>query len=257
MPSPFPGMDPYLEPHWHAIHTVLVTDTWRLLNRHLPPGLVACVEERVSIESGDAGRVVGRIGPDVRVLAPEGVAGPPRAVVLDAPFKLEPAEEPVVERYVSIVDDEGQLVTVIEFVSPANKRGPGITPFRRNRTDLLASGVHSVEIDLVRAGNWRALMSPEGCPGKAISTYRAIVRTAGDEGAGYLFPIRLPEPLPDVPVPLRPTDAPASLPLQVMLTAVYDDGRYGTRVRYDRPLRPPLPPDDAAWAAALLAGRGR
>ena len=59
---------------------------------------------------------------------------------------------------VRILDKSGQLLTVLEFISPWNKRQPGLDEFRERRAKLFAGGVHVVEVDLVRAGNWRALM---------------------------------------------------------------------------------------------------
>jgi hypothetical protein len=144
---------------------------------------------------------------------------------------------------------------VVEFVSPWNKREPGIEDYRRKRTELLAGGVHVVEIDLVRSGNWRSLMRPARCDARAVSAYRAVVRTAGGED-GYLFPIRLREPAPDVPVPLRSTDAPVRLPLQAMINAVYDSGRYAQQIDYRQPPDPPLDEEDAAWADDLLRKTG-
>jgi len=68
MKSPFPDMNPYLEPHWLDVHSNLATYAADELNRVLPDPLVARVEERVAVESdwGD-GRAT---GPDVRVFSP-------------------------------------------------------------------------------------------------------------------------------------------------------------------------------------------
>ncbi len=140
-----------------------------------------------------------------------------------------------------VSDAAGKLLTVIEILSPSNKVEPGLDRFRRNRSEVMAAGVHWVEIDLVRGGDWRGLMAPTRCPMSASSPYRALARTAGPDGSAYLYPIRLREPLPDVQVPLRAGVPPAVLPLQAMLTAAYDDGRYGTSVDYARPPDPPLP----------------
>ena len=41
MPSPFPGMDPYLERNWLDVHSALIAETRRALNWSLPKGLVA------------------------------------------------------------------------------------------------------------------------------------------------------------------------------------------------------------------------
>ena len=252
MKSPFPGMDPYLEAHWLDVHTAFVAEARRVLNRLLPQGLVARAEERVAVESDD--EVSKRIGPDVRVFSPassdpsHGRGG----ILIEAPYKLVVELEPIIERFIRIFDAGGELITVIEFLSPTNKRGPGMVSYREKRADLLAAGVHVVEIDLMRAGDWRALMLPERCPRDAFATYRAIVPTSLKRPAGYLFPIRLQEPMPNIPVPLRPTDVPTPLPLQTMLESVYEDGRYGQTIDYRIPLDPPLSEDEAVIAETIL-----
>ena len=45
MPSPFPGMDPYLEPFWLDVHARLVTYAADALAEQLPEDLVASTEE--------------------------------------------------------------------------------------------------------------------------------------------------------------------------------------------------------------------
>ena len=59
---------------------------------------------------------------------------------------------------------------------------------------------------------------------------------------------------PDVSVEVTSrtaSDDPTGSVTQKMLNFVYSRGRYAARVRYDRPLRKPLDPDDAAWADEL------
>jgi uncharacterized protein DUF4058 len=216
-------MDPYLEPHWLDVHATLIAETRRMLNKSLPPGLVARIEERIPIESEQS----------------------------------NPNDDPIIERFIRVLDQDEQLITVVEFVSPTNKRSPGLEPFLQKRGELLAGGVHFVEIDLVRAGSWRALMRPGTCPEEAVSVYRAVVRTAGSRPGGYLFPIPLRQPLPEVPVPLRTGEEPVKLALQPLLNAVYDDGRYDQALNYSRQLEPAMDPEDAAWADELLRKAGR
>jgi hypothetical protein len=63
--SPFPGMDPYLEPHWLDIHTKLVAYSADALNVVLPQSLIARTEERIAIASeADEPH---QLAPDVRV----------------------------------------------------------------------------------------------------------------------------------------------------------------------------------------------
>ena len=257
MPSPFPGMDPYLEPHWLDVHTALIAEARRMLNRSLPAGLVARAEERIADEPGEerlrlVGANAGIVSPST-VDPSQGAGG----VVIEAPYKLVVEVDPLMERFIRVIDDAGQLITTIEFISPTNKRQPGLEAYRDKRAELLTGGVHVVEVDLVRAGDWRALMRPEVCPAEASTLYRAIVRTSGRSPGAYLFPIALGEPLPEIPIPLRPADLPARLPLQSLLNAVYDDGRYEVTIDYAQPLAPPLGPEDAGIAERVLSTTGR
>ena len=251
-------MDPYLEPHWLDVHTALVGEARRALNRLLPLGLVARAEERLAIESDE--QVFRRIGPDVRVFSPstadpsEGAGG----TVIEAPYKLVVELDPIIERYIRIIDEAGKMITVVEFISPTNKRQPGLDDYRQKRSALLSGGVHVVEVDLVRAGNWRALMRPQVCPPETVSPYRVTIRTSGARPGGYLFPISLRGPLPEIPIPLRPSDKPVALALQPLLLSVYEDGRYDQTIDYHLPLEEPFEGDDATWADTLRqTARGR
>ena len=51
MPSPFPGMDPYLEAqgHWESFHAALVLHSAKALNEELPRSYVAKVETRIAV----------------------------------------------------------------------------------------------------------------------------------------------------------------------------------------------------------------
>jgi hypothetical protein len=250
-------MDPYLERSWLDVHTSLIGEARRHLNRSLPEGLVARAEERLAVESDDDYQR--RVAPDVRVFTPstadpdEGVGG----VAIEAPFKLVVQRDPQIERFIRIIDQDGTLITVIEFVSPSNKVQPGLADYHKKRGELLAANVHVVEIDLVRSGDWRALMRPESCPPGGASTYRAVVRTAGPRPGGYLFPISLRQALPEIPVPLRPGDPLAHLPLQRLLDGAYEDGRYDRTIDYASPLDSPLSAEEDAWAGELLRSAGR
>jgi hypothetical protein len=119
--------------------------------------------------------------------------------------------------------------------------------------------VNFVEVDLIRAGDWQALLRPHRCPAKAFSTYRVTFRVPRDRRAVYLHPISLRSPLPSIPIPLRRNDPEVRLDLQPLLDAAYVNGRYERRLRlaYTRPLDPPLHEEDAAWADDLLRAAGR
>lgn len=260
-------MDPYLERHWLDVHTKLVTYAADSLNRLLPDSLVARIEERIAVEADRSDRVDGKtsrlLAPDVRVFEGISIGGDEMAGAVGlalAPYRLEMLEEEAAtERFVEIIDIRGgeRLVTVIEFVSPANKSKDGLKAFRRKRRELLSGNVNFVEIDLVRAGRWRSLMSPLQCPAGTESTYRAVIRTPGPEGEAYLHPIPLRDRLPTLNIPLRPEDAFAQLELQRLVDDAYLNRRYERTLRYDSPCDPPLRDADALWADDLLRAAGR
>ena len=55
MPSPFPGMDPYLENPalWPGLHQLVIARALADLNRALPPHYVASMNERVYVVKAD------------------------------------------------------------------------------------------------------------------------------------------------------------------------------------------------------------
>jgi hypothetical protein len=65
------------------------------------------------------------------------------------------------------------------------------------------------------------------------------------------YPISLRERLPNIRIPLRPTDADVVLQLQPLVDACYRDARCD-RMNYQQPPSPPLSPADAAWAETLI-----
>src|SRR5438105_4666488 len=70
MPSPFPGIDPYLETsaYWRGFHNMLITFIAQALNGVLPAGFAANVEERVYVQPDDR-----RAFPDVMVRKPRAI----------------------------------------------------------------------------------------------------------------------------------------------------------------------------------------
>lgn len=259
MSSPFPGMDPYLERHWRDVHTRLIAYTADALQEQLPVHLVARVEERVYIEVEEV--ATRAVYPDVQIVedrvrqsAARG-AGPAAGVA--EPIVLGLESEPVAERYIQIMDLEGnRVVTAIEFVSPSNKLpGPGRDAYLTKRQEFYGSDTSLVEVDLVRAGEWLSMLRPYHVPTAHRTTYRVVIRRVPARDRVELYPIPLRQRLPIIPIPLESGDADATLDVQIIVDQAHRNGRY-ERTDYRRACEPPLEHEEAAWADALLREAG-
>jgi hypothetical protein len=104
-----------------------------------------------------------------------------------------------------------------------------------------------VEIDLLRGG---ARFLP---PAVAMrGDYFVHVSRVGERPKGMVWPIRLAQRLPVLPIPLRPEDKDATLDLQRVLATAYERGRYDIEVDYRGAAEPPLTAEQAAWARAIV-----
>jgi hypothetical protein len=140
-----------------------------------------------------------------------------------------------------------RLVTVIELLIPMNKySGPDREQYLLERGRLLACPVHLVEIDLLRGGPRMPFASAlPDCD------YSVLVSRKEKRPRVEFWPIRLRDPLPVIPVPLREPDRDAQLDMQVALHQVYDEARYGNYIYQGSP-EPALRREDAAWAQQFV-----
>ena len=261
MPSPFPGMDPYLEAHWGDVHARLVIYISEALQRGLPSDLRARVEERVFIESDN--RELRSVYPDVRVYErpqsrdrsePASDGG----VAVAEPLVVHRKSEPVTQTFIEIREagSGGRVITVIELVSMSNKQpGDGRTLYLKKQAELLAGGVNSVEIDLLRAGQHVIAAPPEQLPRPYRGPYRICVWRASRPEQWEVYRVPLEVRLPAIAIPLRPTDADVALDLQPLVDRCYETGAYDD-LDYTRPPDPPLDADAEAWVDQLLREKG-
>jgi hypothetical protein len=141
-----------------------------------------------------------------------------------------------------------KLVTVLEFLSPVNKRGDGRRQYLRKRNRILRSGTHLMEIDLLRQG-LRVPMDPAG-------DYFVVLSRADKRPDAEVWGVALEQHLPVVPVPLLHKDADVLLDLQKAVTDVYDLGRFRYVIDYRKPPDVRLTREENAWAIRLLKSKG-
>ncbi len=263
MPSPFPGMDPWLEsralfPDFHDGFLVYVREE---LNARLPAPFYSSLAGRVWVEPAGT-----QVVPDVQVtLGPGRIArGGGGTAVLEAPADVSLVEveseldaEECRESVVEVYGEGGRLVASIELLSLANKFGEARGQYALKQRQLRAAGVHLLEIDLLRRGP-HATLVPLGAMRRAAGPfdYHACLTRADRPGKHHVAPIRLAQPLPAVPVPLTPGVPDVTLELQPAFARTYDAALYSRRVDYTRPCDPTLDEAQAAWAAGVLTARG-
>ena len=251
MPSPFPGMDPYLEEPsgWPSVHHWLISAIGETLITQLAPHYSVSVEERVYITDDEDPESRQQIGPDVHIIehaarrqvanAETATATPPSIITFIPTLEVR-------DRYLSIYDRKNrELVTTLEVLSPRNKarQSRGRKEFVGKRNAVFTTRTNWIEIDLLRAGE-----RPEEVVGN--SNYYALLHRANSGGRLEVWYVDLRDSLPVIAVPLRPPHSDAVLDLQAALNSVYERARYADEIDYTQPVPPPpLRPADAAWAA--------
>lgn len=261
MPSPFPGMDPYLEDPaiFPGVHDRFVTYLSEWLQPRLPEPYYADTSDRVWVEVSER-----PIGPDVKVLHPRegadewgeangGVALATRTqpVVIEVPH--DEYREPFVNIYTRTQGEE-RLVTTIEIPSITNKTPgeKGQQIYLKKQEEILESPVSLVEIDLLRGGEpttagrnwWRKY-------GGAFDYHVCLCPSY--EIRRYAYPFRLTDTLPEIAVPLLEKDGHVAVDLQEVFNGVYETGPYHRRARYglDK-LDPPLTAEQQVWHDEVL-----
>jgi hypothetical protein len=256
MPSPFPGMDPYLEGSlWTSVHFTLSAEIVRLLAPRLRPRYLVLPVERFVMETTEGVTVsTTAFYPDVRVAVGRGPSSHPQeTLAVPAPLLLA-TEIPAMVPHVTIeIRDvaQRQLVTAIEVLSPTNKRGEGREEYLAKRRRLLLSTAHLLEIDLLRRGQ-RVPMQQALPP----APYFVFLSRAGQRPLTEVWPIAMGDRLPVVPVPLLPWDADVALDLQAALDSSYE--LLGCDLALDYSQAPEVPlEEDAAWVEARLRAAGQ
>ena len=253
MPSPFPGMDPYLEHPalWPDVHNRLLAALADTLAPAVAPRYYVALERRTYVLKPDDLVFIGR--PDIAVVQRQEAAAP-RAQVAAATAVLEvdvPMADEVEETFLEVRDvATGRCVTMLELRSPVNKLSGGRDTYLEKRTEVLRTRTSLVEVDLLRAGEPMPVVGPP-----VVSDYRVLVSRGSRRPHAQLYTWSLRQPIPTFVLPLLKGDLEPTIDLGSVLHALYDRARFDLRLDYTPPPVPPLGEDDTAWARSLVASR--
>jgi hypothetical protein len=247
-------MNPYFEQPglWRDFHAEFLTRLRRQLVPQLGPGFFVQIEEHIDIHDVpiEGCRFVGRA--DLSVSSADDARSRPSGLgILEAPATLQlPAQD--VERvpFLEVRDRQSrELLTVIELLSPSNKKGgEDREQHLAKRRERLRSPANLVEIDLLRGGR---PMPPHPRPDCDYSVL--VSRPALRPDVGF-WPIGLRDRLPVIPIPLREGVDDARIDLQETLHRAYDGPGYENFIYASEP-QPALAAADAEWARGFLPSR--
>ncbi|HEY9752324.1 MAG TPA: DUF4058 family protein [Coleofasciculaceae cyanobacterium] len=254
MPSPFPGMNPYLEAprRWQEFHSRLIMAIADDLAPKLRPKYRAAVELRVYEDASDELTFIGK--PDTTVF--QGISSSEQIdsllsdVATVKPVMVEvPLPEEIRERYLEIREvSSGDVVTTLELLSPSNKRpGKGRSQYEEKRLKILGSRTNLVEVDLIRSFKplpVRGALKP--------SLYRILVSRSHQRPQAALYPFGLSDPIPAFPIPLKRDESEPIVDLQNLLHQVYDRAAYDLEIDYTQDPVLSLGYEDLIWVDQLL-----
>ncbi|MBL8864440.1 MAG: DUF4058 family protein [Planctomycetia bacterium] len=260
MPSPFPGMDPYLEDpaFWPGFHARLIVSISSHLNRVLPKGLYVDIEEHLWLrdedETDEHPLLVGRADVTVNESRRTGSASSKHRSGLT--LKVPTANVTVTQlpprkmRYLKVVDSaKDRVITAIELLSPANKnRSQHYDAYVAKREEYLAGNTSLVEIDLLRAG----VRPPMFTDTPPVDDYYLFVCAADRFPRASIWAFGVRDRIPNLEVPLRPREPSAVLDLNGMVHATYDENRYSERIEYSKQPKPPFRGGAKEWVDRRL-----
>ena len=203
MPSPFPGMDPFLEDDalWPVFHHHLVASLYQIVL----PGLVDRYRARIS----------------------------QRTYTTEEPLFTSVIRQERAEEFIEIRQrGDGRLITLIEVAGPTNKVLPqGRTTYHETRKQARAINANIVEVDLVLQGTPLLEYSREGLP---EWDYAVTVTRSAQPDRYEIYTATLPKRLPRFKVPLSSDDRDTVLDLQATFARAYDQGSFASTIDYSK-----------------------
>ncbi len=256
MPSPFPGMDPFLEHRtcWPDIHRRLIVYTSEFIQPQLRSKYVASISERIEPKLlGEEDPPVGMPVKRPRQLSEARVTN--GSLVADEPQTISVLDEERRVPYIEVIEvASGTVVTLIEFLSPATKAGKGREQYLQKQDEHLNRPANLVEFDLLSRPtatfarhfevydpqDWRYI----------ISISRPQRRTSVE-----VYAIPLKDRLPRCKIPLL-LDDDAVLDLPTVFSRCYELGSYDLLLDYRKPPPVSLSKAEEEWMEALLVEKG-
>jgi hypothetical protein len=225
MPSPFPGMDPYLE----------ASDLWAVFQHHL----VTCLYQ--TLLPGLVDRYRARVGQ--------------RVYCTEQPLFTSVVREEHHEDFIEIRQrSDGRLITLLDFVSPTNKTTEaGKQAYLEKRREGRGQGANLVEVDLVLQGQPMLEYSREGLPDW---DYAVTVTRATQPDRFEIYTAVLQKRLPRFSMPLASDERNTMVDLQTILTRTYEQAGFGAKVDYRRNPEIHLDDEDLSWVNEVLKQHG-
>ena len=244
MPSPFPGMDPYLESptFWSDFHATFINTLSETLNDRLSQNHVARIDRHETMFSSVLEAPPESCVVSTAVASVHGRAGVPAPVTMRGIEFVGYRSETYI-RVLRLPDQA--LVTVLLLMSPTSKYGDGRSEYMHTRKTIQQHSVNLVELDLLRAGVRIEFSRP-----LPAGHYFAFVSRASVAGLTDAHPWSVRSRMPTIPIPLRSPGQEVLIDLAEPFTTAYDRARYWKQIDYSKP--PPSPafaPEDAEWVA--------
>jgi hypothetical protein len=203
MPSPFPGMDPFLEEEklWPLFHTHLAHSLYQLLL----PGLMDRYRARLA----------------------------ERHYILEQALFTSVAREEHREPFLEVRQrSDGRLITIVDVVSPANKTTwTGRQAYLNKRLEFRHHSASLVEIDLVLQGQPVQDYARDGLPDW---DYAVTVTRSVQPDRYEIYTATIDKRLPRFRLPLASDDRDTVLDLQAAVARSYDQGDFMKQIDYQR-----------------------
>ncbi len=221
MPSPFPGMDPYLEDEalWPLFHHQLIQS----LHQILQPSLIDRYRERIN----------------------------QRRYVTEQALFTSVVREEHLEDFIEIRQRcDGRLITLVEVVSPTNKLTPaGRAAYLAKRNEGKNAKANLVEIDLVLQGQPTLEYSRDGLPDW---DYAVTVTRSTQPDRFEIYTTTLQKRLPRFRLPLASDDRDTVLDLHTAFTRCFEQGGFTNKIDYSKDPGTPLADEDRKWVQEVL-----